>query len=204
MVTLHLAQLIFTHAQPSYAALDCIPAMQRRRLSPLAKLALNSAIGALESNKADYIVWVSKYGDEAKTLNILQDVLNDQTPSPTQFSTSVHNAISGLYSILCQDDTPSTSLSCSWTEGLIEAYALLKSMPEIKRVLVVAYDEPLPNIYAEAINFPAYAMAAVVTLEQPNLQITAWTHTDEADARAFAHFWQDADQLTSAFGWNKC
>ncbi|MEM9993608.1 MAG: beta-ketoacyl synthase chain length factor, partial [Acinetobacter pittii] len=47
MVTLHLAQLIFTHAQPSYAALDCIPAMQRRRLSPLAKLALNSAIGAL-------------------------------------------------------------------------------------------------------------------------------------------------------------
>ncbi len=106
MVTLHLAQLIFTHAQPSYAALDCIPAMQRRRLSPLAKLALNNAIGALKDSKADYIVWVSKYGDEAKTLNILQDVLNDQTPSPTQFSTSVHNAISGLYSILCQDDTP--------------------------------------------------------------------------------------------------
>ncbi|MFV5444526.1 beta-ketoacyl synthase chain length factor [Acinetobacter oleivorans] len=204
MVTLHLAQLIFTHAQPSYAALDCIPAMQRRRLSPLAKLALNSAIGALDSNKADYIVWVSKYGDEAKTLNILKDVLNEQTPSPTQFSTSVHNAISGLYSILCQDDTPSTSLSCSWTESLIEAYALLKSMTDINRVLVVAYDEPLPNIYAEAVDFSAYAMATVVTLEQPNLQITAWMHTDEADAPAFAHFWQDADQLTSAFGWNKC
>ncbi len=47
-------------------------------------------------------------------------------------------------------------------------------------------------------------MAAVVTLEQPNLQITSWTHTDEADAPAFAHFWQDAYQLTSAFGWNKC
>ncbi|MHC6187585.1 beta-ketoacyl synthase chain length factor [Acinetobacter sp. X9] len=204
MVTLHLAQLIFTHAQPSYAALDCIPAMQRRRLSPLAKLALNSALGALNGSKVDYIVWVSRYGDESKTLNILQDVLSEQTPSPTQFSTSVHNAISGLYSILCQDDTPSTSLSCSWTESLIEAYALLKSMKDIQRVLVVAYDEPLPKIYAEAVDFPAYAMAAVITLEQPNLQITAWTHTDEADAPAFAHFWQDADQLISAFGWNKC
>ncbi len=108
MVTLHLAHLTLTHAQPSYAALECIPAMQRRRLSPLAKLALNTAISSLDGRSADYIVWVSKYGDEAKTLNILQDVLNDQTPSPTQFSTSVHNAISGLYSILCQDDTPST------------------------------------------------------------------------------------------------
>jgi len=204
MVTLHLAQLTFTHAQPSYTALDCIPAMQRRRLSPLAKLALNSALGALNGSKVDYIVWVSRYGDESKTLNILQDVLSEQTPSPTQFSTSVHNAISGLYSILCQDDTPSTSLSCSWTESLIEAYALLKSMKDIQRVLVVAYDEPLPKIYAEAVDFPAYAMAAVVTLEQPNLQITAWTHTDEADGPTFAHFWQDADQLISAFGWNKC
>jgi len=162
------SELTFTHAQPSYTALDCIPAMQRRRLSPLAKLALNSALGALDGSKADYIVWVSRYGDESKTLNILQDVLSEQTPSPTQFSTSVHNAISGLYSILCQDDTPSTSLSCSWSEGLIEAYALLKSMKDIQRVLVVAYDEPLPQVYAEAVDFPAYAMAAVVTLEQPN------------------------------------
>ena len=40
--------------------------MQRRRLSPLAKLALNTAISSLDGRSADYIVWVSKYGDEAK------------------------------------------------------------------------------------------------------------------------------------------
>jgi hypothetical protein len=46
-------------------------------------------------------------------MGILQDVLTHQTPSPTQFSTSVHNAIADLYSILCQDETISTSLSCA-------------------------------------------------------------------------------------------
>ncbi|EHU1208988.1 MULTISPECIES: beta-ketoacyl synthase chain length factor [Acinetobacter] len=204
MVTLHLAQLTLTHAQPSYAALECIPAMQRRRLSPLAKLALNSAISTLDGQGVDYIVWVSRYGDEAKTLGILQDVLQGQTPSPTQFSTSVHNAISGLYSILCQDDTPSTSLSCSWTEGLIEAYAALKALPRIQRVLVVAYDEPLPNIYSETIDFPAYAMAALVSLDQPNLQFTEWSPTDELDGLTFSRFWQSADLSMSEYGWKKC
>ncbi|MEI1688690.1 beta-ketoacyl synthase chain length factor [Acinetobacter baumannii] len=204
MVTLHLAHLTLTHAQPSYAALECIPAMQRRRLSPLAKLALNTVISTLDGKSADYIVWVSRYGDEAKTLAILQDVLKGQTPSPTQFSTSVHNAIAGLYSILCQDDTPSTSLSCSWTEGLIEAYAALQTLRGVQRVLVVAYDEPLPNLYAEAIDFPAYAMAALVTLDQPNLQITKWSPTDELDGLTFSRFWQSADLSMSDYGWKKC
>lgn len=204
MVTLHLAQLTLTHAQPSYAALECIPSMQRRRLSSLAKLALNSAISALDGQRVDYIVWVSRYGDEAKTLGILQDVLQGQTPSPTQFSTSVHNAISGLYSILCQDDTQSTSLSCSWTEGLIEAYAALKALPAIQQVLVVAYDEPLPKIYSESIDFPAYAMAALVSLDQPNLQFTEWSPTDELDGLAFSRFWQSADLSMSEYGWKKC
>lgn len=204
MVTLHLAQLTLTHAQPSYTALECIPAMQRRRLSPLAKLALNSAIGALDGTQADYIVWISQYGDESKTLNILQDILTGQAPSPTQFSTSVHNAVSGLYSILCQDDTPSTSLSCSWTDGLIEAYAILKSMPHVKRVLVVAYDEPLPDIYAESVDFPAFALAAMVSLQRPNLHITNLMQCEAQDAPAFYQFWQSADQSHSAFGWNKC
>jgi hypothetical protein len=40
--------------------------MQRRRLSPLAKLAINAAMQTL-AQQSDYIVWASQYGDEAKT-----------------------------------------------------------------------------------------------------------------------------------------
>ncbi len=133
MMQLHVSRLNMSLVDQELSAIEHIPAMQRRRLSRLAKLALNSAMQTLDTHDVDYIVWVSQYGDEAKTLNILEDVLSEQTPSPTQFSTSVHNAISGLYSILCRDATPATSLAGSWNDGLIEAYAWLKTMPEAVR-----------------------------------------------------------------------
>ncbi|GEK43446.1 beta-ketoacyl synthase [Acinetobacter johnsonii] len=188
------------------SAIEHIPAMQRRRLSRLAKLALNSAIQTLNTHKVDYIVWVSQYGDEAKTLNILEDVLSEQTPSPTQFSTSVHNAISGLYSILCQDATPATSLAGSWNDGLIEAYAWLKTMPEARQVLLVYYDEALPDIYIEHQPFAAFAMAAMISLAPANLMLTP-KHTDATpayqQALAFNAFWANPEQ-TESEAWTKC
>ena len=206
MMQLHVSRLNMSLVDQELSAIERIPAMQRRRLSRLAKLALNSAMQTLATQHADYIVWVSQYGDEAKTLNILADVLSEQTPSPTQFSTSVHNAISGLYSILCQDATPATSLAGSWNDGLIEAYAWLKTMPEARQVLLVYYDEALPDIYAEHQPFAAFAMAAMISLAPANLMLTP-KHTDATpayqQALAFNTFWTNPEQ-TESEAWTKC
>ncbi|MEN5172708.1 beta-ketoacyl synthase chain length factor [Acinetobacter higginsii] len=204
MLKLHLTQPQLIDAQQNYAALDAIPAMQRRRLSALAKMALSSALTSLNGQHVDYIVWVSRFGDEQKTLDILQDVLQQQTPSPTQFSTSVHNAIAGLYSILCQDATPSTSLSCEWTEALIEAYAILKSTTTAQRVLVVAYDQALPSVYADAIEFSTFALATVVSLENPNLEVLQLSGSESLESLAFYQFWQAAEVGQSVLRWKKC
>ena len=206
MMQLHVSRLNMSLVDQELSAIEHIPAMQRRRLSRLAKLAMNSAMQTLATQHADYIVWVSQYGDEAKTLNILADVLSEQTPSPTQFSTSVHNAISGLYSILCQDATPATSLAGSWNDGLIEAYAWLKTRPEARQVLLVYYDEALPDIYAEHQPFAAFAMAAMISLAPANLMLTP-KHTDATpayqQALAFNTFWTNPDQ-TESEAWTKC
>ena len=206
MMQLHVSRLNMSLVDQELSAIEHIPAMQRRRLSRLAKLALNSAMQTLATQHADYIVWVSQYGDEAKTLNILEDVLSEQTPSPTQFSTSVHNAISGLYSILCQDATPATSLAGSWNDGLIEAYAWLKTRPEACQVLLVYYDEALPDIYAEHQPFAAFAMAAMISLAPANLMLTP-KHTDATpayqQALAFNTFWNNPEQ-TESEAWTKC
>lgn len=207
MMQLHVSNLTMSLADQELSSIARIPAMQRRRLSSLAKLALNNAIHVLDLGKADYIVWVSQCGDEAKTLTILQDVLNDQTPSPTQFSTSVHNAISGLYSILCQDATPATSLAGSWNDGLIEAYAWLKIAPNARQVLVVYYEEPLPDIYVEHQAFSAFSMAALVSLQpvnlivNPNVLLEAEAHFKQA--LKFYDFWQNTDQ-SQYEAWTKC
>lgn len=206
MMQLHVSRLNMSLVDQELSAIERIPAMQRRRLSRLAKLALNSAMQTLATQHADYIVWVSQYGDEAKTLNILADVLSEQTPSPTQFSTSVHNAISGLYSILCQDATPATSLAGSWNDGLIEAYAWLKTRPEARQVLLVYYDEALPDIYAEHQPFAAFAMAAMISLAPANLMLMP-KHTDSTpayqQALAFNTFWNNPEQ-TESEAWTKC
>ena len=206
MMQLHVSRLNMSLVDQELSAIEHIPAMQRRRLSRLAKLALNSAMQTLATRKVDYIVWVSQYGDEAKTLNILEDVLSEQTPSPTQFSTSVHNAISGLYSILCRDATPATSLAGSWNDGLIEAYAWLKTMPEAGQVLLVYYDEALPDIYIEHQPFAAFAMAAMISLAPANLILTP-KHTNATpayqQALAFNTFWTNPEQ-TESEAWTKC
>ena len=206
MMQLHVSRLNMSLVDQELSAIEHIPAMQRRRLSRLAKLALNSAMQTLDTHKVDYIVWVSQYGDEAKTLNILEDVLSEQTPSPTQFSTSVHNAISGLYSILCQDATPATSLAGSWNDGLIEAYAWLKTRPEARQVLLVYYDEALPDIYIEHQPFAAFAMAAMISLAPANLMLTP-KHMDATlayqQALAFNTFWTNPEQ-TESEAWTKC
>ena len=206
MMQLHVSRLNMSLVDQELSAIEYIPAMQRRRLSRLAKLALNSAMQTLDTHKVDYIVWVSQYGDEAKTLNILADVLREQTPSPTQFSISVHNAISGLYSILCQDATPATSLAGSWNDGLIEAYAWLKTRPEARQVLLVYYDEALPDIYIEHQPFAAFAMAAVISLAPANLML-APKHADATptyqQALAFNTFWNNPEQ-TESEAWTKC
>lgn len=207
MVLMNVSRLVMSRADEVFPALEKIPAMQRRRLSPIAKLALNAAIQALSEQHTDYIVWVSQYGDEHKTLKILEDVLNDQTPSPTQFSTSVHNAVSGLYSILCQDSTPATSLAGSWNDALIEAYAWLKSTPDSRQVLVVYYDEALPELYTEHQLFTAFAMSAMVSLQPANLKLDLSKSSDEQgyfqQALQFYRFWQDERQTESA-AWTKC
>ena len=206
MMQLHVSRLNMSLVDQELSAIERIPAMQRRRLSRLAKLALNSAMQTLATQHADYIVWVSQYGDEAKTLNILADVLSEQTPSPTQFSTSVHNAISGLYSILCQDATPATSLAGSWNDGLIEAYAWLKTRPEACQVLLVYYDEALPDIYIEHQPFAAFAMAAMISLAPANLMLTPMQMDSTPayqQALAFNTFWTNPEQ-TESEAWTKC
>lgn len=207
MIQLNISQLHYSCAGDPFPALEHIPAMQRRRLSSIAKLALNSAIECLNQNSVDCIVWVSQYGDEHKTYKILEDVLQDLTPSPTQFSTSVHNAIAGLYSILCQDATPSTSLCASWSEAVVEAYAYLKIKCPHGRAMVVYYDEALPEVYLEHQEFQGFALAMIFDLNTFNIQLDirelVQVEPKYLDAQSFYDFWVQPSQQSSG-AWSRC
>ena len=200
--------------------LSAIDAKQRRRLSPLAKLALAARQGLAQTAdlaQIDHILWCSSYGDEHKTLAILQDIARDEAPSPTAFATSVHNATAGLYSMLYHDDIPSTSMNVGHTEfahALSYAHALLQSQAA-SQVLLVCADEPLPEIYAEQGLQQAYAMACVLqaphthqpaNLHLSNTEIKAQPHTDQTKPQAlqFAEFWHGNDHSLQLDAWQLC
>lgn len=214
MYLFNLLKLNYYENVQDFSALQHIPAMQRRRLSNLAKLALHTARQTLQDQpQVDYIVWSSCYGEEHKTVDILNEIVLGQMPSPTQFSTSVHNAIAGLYSILFKDHTLSTSLSSCWQhcieDAVMEAYGYLKTHQK-QSALIVYYDEPLPSCYQREYGVDqSLALGMVISLDDPNVMLkkTALTNIQiPQHALEFSKFWQSPNKewQSSDWVWQKC
>ncbi|WP_052141197.1 beta-ketoacyl synthase chain length factor [Pseudoalteromonas piratica] len=133
--------------------LDWVPAMQRRRLSHYAKMALFVAANSAKAydGKSLPVVYASQHGDFHRTSSILKDLAEGEVVSPTSFGLSVHNAVVGLYSILTKNQQPMNSIAAGENTllmALIEAYVQLNKA-DTEQVLVVYCDQPLTKEYAQ-------------------------------------------------------
>lgn len=132
--------------------LSHVPAMARRRLGPLAKMAVVVADDVLaQAHQCDLpVVWVSRYGDSEKSLQLLRAHVGGEPLSPTAFALSVHNGIGAQYSILRSMVSNAVCVASSAAApeaGIVEAIGLLQEgAPE---VMLVCYDECLPGEYAQ-------------------------------------------------------
>lgn len=126
-----------------------MPALARRRLSALGRLAVQVAWWAQEAGPGMPVVFASRYGDAARSLELLAGLARGEALSPTAFGLSVHNAIGALYSIARDDRSNHLAVAAGCATAaaaLVEAAGLLADgAPE---VLVVCYDAPLPGAYA--------------------------------------------------------
>jgi hypothetical protein len=137
----------------------------RRRVSPLGQQALRLAWGMPETAEAQ-LIFASRHGEFARTLSILEQVVDGAGASPADFTLSVHHALAGLLSIAkgnrgghaavaAGDET----LPC----GLLEAALAANEHPS-SPVVLVYYDEPLPSPYDELADPEQETMALVITL----------------------------------------
>lgn len=154
-----------------------LPALQRRRLSRLARMAFAVATPLAEGQPPMPLVYASRHGETPRTFAILSDMAREEALSPTQFSLSVHNAIIGLWSIQQNDHSEMTALAAEGDgleHALLEAAMLLaEGAPSV--LVVVTEDRP-PAAYQPWIDdvpFP-YAVALRVTAGQ------GWTLSLEA------------------------
>lgn len=151
-------------AQPDVSV---IPAMLRRRLSPLARAAMSVIMPLAQLHGPMPLVYVSRHGDLSRTVDLLRDLAKGELLSPTAFSLSVHNATAGLYSIqqgLTKNITAISGGSCDLIPALLESRGLCRT--DNPKVLCVLCDEPPPALYAAQASEPhvPYAFAMVLSL----------------------------------------
>ncbi len=123
--------------------------MVRRRLSTLSRVALKVAYDCAADKPSVRIVFASRHGELRRTTDILRNISAGEPVSPTSFSLSVLNAMSGVFGIARGDRAAASALSAgAETLGyaLLEAhaqYATDSSTP----VLLVYADEPADPAY---------------------------------------------------------
>jgi hypothetical protein len=175
-----------TDSQPALAGLK---PMQRRRLQPFGRMALEALIG-LGPNAGQPIVFASRYGEVGRSLVLLEELAQTAAISPQGFSVAVHNAVPGIYTIECGALAPVSAIAAgadSFAAGIFEACALLaEGTPE---VWLCVCEEPLPGIYACFADEPqatyAFALALRPGDEFSFGRINAQVAVDEPPALVF-------------------
>lgn len=155
----------WTPAQNDAPDVSVIPAMLRRRLSPLGRAALSVIMPLAQTHGAMPLVYVSRHGDLNRTLGLLEDMAKSEPLSPTAFSLSVHNATAGLFSIQHGLTSNITAISGGAQElvpALLEALGLCNE--QTPQVLCVFCDEPTPSIYQHQAEQPAHAYAVALII----------------------------------------
>lgn len=155
----------WTPAHNDAPDVSVIPAMLRRRLSPLGRAALSVIMPLAQTHGAMPLVYVSRHGDLNRTLGLLEDMAKSEPLSPTAFSLSVHNATAGLFSIQQGLTSNITAISGGAQElvpALLEALGLCNE--QTPQVLCIFCDEPTPEIYRHQADQPAHAYALALIL----------------------------------------
>lgn len=159
-----------------------LPANERRRTTPLIKLALHAAEECLDSNLEAASGYATVFASSDGDMGIMDKIcrtltLPDHPVSPTNFHNSVHNAPAGYWAIAAKAQQNSNSLSGaneSFASGLVEtaSYVAVEGKP----VLYVAYDMPGPEPLDSARHLETpFATAMVFSTSKQNNSIAELT-----------------------------
>lgn len=120
----------------------------RRRLSTLSKAALKVAYDCVAGDPVR-VVFASRHGELRRTTDILRSISAGEPVSPTAFSLSVLNAMTGMFGIARGDRSAASAISAGAETlgyGLLEAHAQYATQAA-SPVLLVYADEPADPAY---------------------------------------------------------
>jgi hypothetical protein len=150
------------------ADVSFLPMMQRRRLSPLAKAACAVAWRSRVTEGEMPAVFYSAHGESRYYFEMLTDMAAGEAISPGRFSLSVHNAIAGQFSLHSESVLPYVAMA-GGSEGMFAAFMEAAGMLlEVPKVMLVCYEQPLPEAYHPYMNSPDNTWALSMVLAKSN------------------------------------
>ncbi len=167
-----------------------VPANERRRLSPVMRLALAAGEQALETagcaRDLPASVFTSACGDGGIIHAICEELARPAPElSPTRFHNSVHNAPAGYWAIASGARAPASAIAAhdaSFAAGWIEATLLAEETGG--PVLLVAYDHPLPAPLDAKRHLSAPFACALLLDAEPNASGLARVETGTSASTA--------------------
>ncbi len=169
-----------------------LPAMLRRRCTPLTRIMLTAAYRCCNESELGRVrtVFGSRHGSINESIGLLEAIAAAGRVSAATFSHSVHNAQAGLYSIAATNRQASSSLAGNedtFPTAFLEALTHLQRAPS-SEVLLVMGDVPLAPTFASLIDEPAasYAVALLLVASGDGARITVDLESAPTPARALA------------------
>lgn len=172
-----------------------LPAMLRRRCTPLTKTMLTAAFACCEETERSNVrtVFASRHGSINESIGLLEAIVRRETVSPAKFSHTVHNAQAGLFSIACGNREASSSLSAqedTFACGYLEALTHLWREPQ-RPVLFVMGDVPLAETFAHLVDEPAACYAVALLLARDGDGTTLSFRCEGSEAPNKSTDWPD-------------
>nr|WP_315592845.1 beta-ketoacyl synthase chain length factor [uncultured Cupriavidus sp.] len=158
-------------------ALTAMAPMLRRRVNAIGRAALHPAydVKPADTTIQSPAVFASRHGDTRRAFEMLSELAAGEPLSPTAFGLSVHNAIGAMFTIDRGDASNLQAVAAgpdTVETAVIEACALLGDGAE--EVLLVCYDAPLPEAYAEFADEPGCLFGWAWRMGRPRAGEPVW------------------------------
>ena len=166
-----------TIAGPAQPSDQPIPTALKRRITPIGQKLMELAwrVGSCCRGKPR-IILTSRHSEFTRTLGLINMLEEEGEISPADFSLAVHHGLAGLFSIATKNHSAHTALSAgveSLAYGLIEAASCLADGDE--EVLLLHFDEILPDTFGELIDQPETPVALALLLTREGQQVSQIT-----------------------------
>jgi len=169
-----------------YGELKTLKKMQARRMTPLAKKAIDIVLSMDTSGDVDFIVYSSRHGELLLSYDLIQSIHEKEALSPIKFSQSTHNSTAGQLCILGKLKVPSTAISAgeeSFSMGMLSCVNYLADKPR-SRVLYLFADAKLPRVYEKKINEIQEETIVAMTIENGQDYSVSITHNNSNSKEA--------------------